>query len=99
MPKRRLALVSVRYCKRHSLEFLFWCNVQHNNVAVALSSKVATEYTKEDMVCAERPVLVWCLKIDTQHPSASHVLLLWLFAIQVTYMRHFKPTFWPSKAT
>eukprot|EP00803_Ostreobium_quekettii_P004117 evm.model.scf_281.2 EVM.evm.TU.scf_281.2 scf_281:23805-27202(+) len=49
----RLALVSVKYLKHCALEFCFWCNFQHHTVAMALSSRVATEYTKEDMVALQ----------------------------------------------
>ncbi|GMH42680.1 hypothetical protein BSKO_10599 [Bryopsis sp. KO-2023] len=49
----RLALVTVRFCKRHALEFLFWCHMQLRQVTVALSSRAATDYTREDAVALE----------------------------------------------
>lgn len=49
----RLSLITVRFCKHHALEFLFWSHLQLRQVTLALSSRAVTEYTREDAVALE----------------------------------------------
>lgn len=49
----RLAIIMIRFCKRHALEFLFWCHLQLRQVSLALSSRAATDYTREDVAALE----------------------------------------------